>query len=69
MKRSQKIEKEPVYLGREVTEETNNIMTLQFQKIKKQSLCSVNNAISIVLIIYLLRVEYVALFVHGGTFQ
>lgn len=35
MKRSQKIEKEPVYLGREVTEETNNIMTLQFQKIKK----------------------------------
>lgn len=35
MKKSQEIEKEPVYLGREVTEEINNIMTLQFQKIKK----------------------------------
>lgn len=68
MKKSQEIEKEPVYLGREVTEETNNIMTLQFQKIKKQSLCSVNNAISIVLSTYLLRVEYVALVVHVNTF-
>lgn len=34
MKKSHEIEKEPVYLGREVTEETNNIMTLQFQKIE-----------------------------------
>lgn len=36
MKKGQEIEKQkPVYLETEVTEETNNIMTLQFQKIKK----------------------------------
>lgn len=32
MKKGQEIERKPVYLEKKVTEETNNIMTLQFQK-------------------------------------
>lgn len=35
MKKSQEIEKEPVYLGREVTEETNNIVDITISKNKE----------------------------------